>query len=89
MRRGAGGCRGQASIEALALVPLLLLAVLLVWQLVVLVVGSLVAYERVRSEAVAARGSGTVTVREMVAVPSILPGVGSLRIPMRAVVRAP
>lgn len=89
MRRGAGGCRGQASIEALALIPLLVLTVLLVWQLVVLVVGSLVAFERVRSEAVAARGSSTVVVREMMAVPSLLPGVGSLRMPVRAVVRAP
>jgi hypothetical protein len=67
----------------------LVLAVLLVWQLVVLVNGSLLGYERVRAAAVSARGEGTVTVREAVRVPSMMPGVGPLEIPVRAVVKAP
>lgn len=87
MRRG--GCRGQASVEAIALVPVMLAVVLLGWQLAVLVRGSLIAQERVRALALPAHGDGTIRVTASVRVPTLLPGVGELRIPLRAVVLAP
>lgn len=81
--------RGQASVEAIALVPLMLAVVLLVWQLAVLVRGSLIAHDQVRAMALPAQGSGTVRVHTSVRVPTLLPGVGQLRIPVRAVVYGP
>ena len=82
-------CRGQASVEAIALVPLMVAVVLLVWQLAVLVRGALIAQEQVRAMALPARGTGTVQVRASVRVPMLLPGVGELRIPVRTVVYGP
>ena len=79
-------CDGQASVEAIALVPLMVAVVLLVWQLAVLVRGSLIAQEQVRAMALPTRGAGTVEVRASVRVPTLLPGIGTLRIPVRAVV---
>ena len=81
--------RGQASVEAIALVPLMVAVVLLVWQLAVLVRGSLVAQEQVRAMALPAQGAGMVHVHSAVRVPALLPGVGVLRIPVRAVVYGP
>ncbi len=82
-------CRGQASIEAIALVPAMVLVVLMGWQLAVLVRGALIAQEQVRALALPAQGFGTVRVDASVRVPTLLPGLGGLRIPVRAVVRAP
>ncbi len=82
-------CRGQASVEAIALVPLMVAVVLVVWQLAVLVRGSLAAQDQARALALPARGSGIVQVHSSVRVPTLLPGVGALRIPVRAVVYAP
>lgn len=82
------GCRGQASVEALALIPLMAIAVLVAVQLAVLLRGAFAAQDRARDAALSARGAGTVTVRAAVRVPSLLPGVGRLEIPVRAVVRA-
>ena len=87
MRRA--GSRGQASVEVIALVPLLVLVVVLVWQLAALVRGALLAQERARAEALSLRGDGVVRVSASVRVPTLLPGVGELRVPVRAVVRAP
>jgi hypothetical protein len=61
-------------------------AVVLVWQLAVLVRGSLLAEEQVRAQALQATGSGTVRIETSIRVPTLLPGVGELRIPVRAVV---
>lgn len=87
MRRAAS--RGQASVEVIALVPLLVAVVVLVWQLAVLVRGALLAQEGVRAAALSQRGDGIITVRASVRVPTLLPGVGALHVPARAVVRAP
>lgn len=87
MRHAAS--RGQASVEAIALVPVLVAVVVLVWQLAVLVRGALLAQETARAAALSLRGDGIVRVGGSVRVPALLPGVGELRLPMRAVVRAP
>jgi len=54
-RRGSGG---QASVEAIAAVPLVVTAVLVAWQLAVLVRGAVVAQEHLRAAAIAAHGRG-------------------------------
>ena len=85
------GERGQASIELLAMVPLVILAALLAWQLTAVLAAGLEAQERVRSRALRAEG-GAATVRVVsvsVAVPRVLPGAGGLRLTARAGVRAP
>lgn len=87
MRRQAS--RGQASVELIALVPVLVAIVLLVWQLAVVVRGALVAQDRVRQAALAPGMHGTVQVNGAVRVPTLLPGVGELSVPFRGVVRAP
>lgn len=89
MRRGRQ--RGQASLELLAMVPLVLLAGLLAWQLVAVLAAGLQAQEEVRSRALRA-GAGpqpTRTVTATVAVPRVLPGVRGLRLTARAGVRTP
>jgi hypothetical protein len=81
---------GQASVELLALVPVLVGVVLLVWQLGILVRGALLAQERVRAAALAPAGhGGLVRVDRTVALPVIVPGVGELSVPARGLVRAP
>lgn len=80
---------GQASVEALALIPALVLVVAMAWQLALLVRGALVAQDSARAAAVTATGHGNVVVRRTVDVPVVVPGVGRLRIPVTAVVRAP
>ncbi len=88
MRRGG---RGQASVELIALVPLVLLAGLLAWQLVAVLAAGLEAQERVGDRALRA-GPGpaaTRTVSATVAVPRVLPGVRGLRLTARAAVRTP
>jgi hypothetical protein len=88
VRRGGGG---QASVELIALVPLVLLAGLLAWQLIAVLAAGLEAQERVRAEALRA-GSGPAAVRTVTAtvpVPRVLPGVRGLRLTARAAVRTP
>jgi hypothetical protein len=87
MRRRAS--RGQASVELIALVPVLVGTVVLVWQLAVVVRGALVAQDRVREAALAPGAHGTVYVAGAVRVPTLVPGVGELTVPFRGVVRAP
>lgn len=80
---------GQASVEVLALVPVLVLAALLAIQLAGLVRATLVAQDGARSAAIAAPGHGTLQVPVTVRVPSLLPFVDDLEVRARAVVRAP
>ncbi len=85
------GARGQASIELLAMVPLILLAGLLAWQLAAVLAAGFEAQEQVRDRALRAGpgAGGTRTVTATVAVPRVLPGVDGLRLTARAVVRTP
>jgi hypothetical protein len=82
---------GQAAVELVALVPVLLAAGLLAWQLLAVVGAGLRAEEQARQRALragaGAGGVATVTVSE--AVPALLPGVRGLRIDARASVRTP
>jgi hypothetical protein len=81
---------GQASVEAIAAVPLVVAAILMAWQLAVLVRGAIVAQDHLRAAAVDARGRGTLTVSSTVAVPALLPGLGTrIRISARGTVVAP
>jgi hypothetical protein len=70
-------CRGQAAVEALAAIPLLVLAVLVACQLIVLVRGAVIAHEAAREKALAATGSGIVTVAHRQAIPGTIPGLRS------------
>jgi len=88
-RIGARG--GQASIELLAMVPLLILAGLLAWQLMAVLVAGLHAQDDVRARALRAGPSpaGVTVVAATVAVPPLLPGVRGLRIRASAGIRTP
>jgi hypothetical protein len=88
---GAAGSRGQAAVELLAAIPLLVLVGLLAWQLVGVLAAGMRAQERVREEALRALGASgrTITVAATARVPSILPGVEGMRVRARAAVRAP
>ena len=81
--------RGQASVELIALVPVLVAVVVLVWQLAVVVRGALVAQDRVREAALGSGAHGIVRVTGAVRVPTLLPGLVGLTVPFRGVVRAP
>jgi hypothetical protein len=91
-RGQAGGrraCRGQASIEALAVVPALLLAAALAWWLAAAAATALRAEEDVRRAALRARGApgATVTVRVRAPTPGppgarvVLEPVAAVRLP--------
>lgn len=90
-RRGARAAEGQAAIELLAALPILLGAGLLAWQLVAVLLAGMQAQDRLRAEALRAGGpSGRlVAVRAHAPVPALLPGVGGLRVEARGAVRAP
>ena len=85
-RPGAGG---QASVEALAAGPLLVVCVVIAWQLAALVRGALVAEERLGSLEAPPGSRGNVTVTSSVEVPVLMPGARPLRISARGTVRAP
>jgi hypothetical protein len=81
--------RGQAGVELLALVPVLVAAVLLAWQLIALLAAAGRAQDRARADALAATGPAgrALTVRAQVTLPGLLPGLGPrLVVPARAVV---
>jgi len=82
---------GQATVELLALLPVLVAAALLAWQLVAIVRAAEEAQERARAAALVARGpSGSVvTARARVSVPAILPGAGGLAAAAAAAARSP
>jgi hypothetical protein len=83
--------RGQAAVELLAAIPVVIIAGLLAWQLVAVLAGGLRAQERVRAEGLRATGAPgeTVVVTASAAVPQLLPGARGLRVRARAGVRVP
>jgi hypothetical protein len=83
--------RGQASIELLAMVPLIILAGLLAWQLMAVLTSGLQAQDEVRAKALRAgpASAGTTIVTSTVPVPSLLPGVHGLSIRAAAGIRTP
>jgi hypothetical protein len=87
-RRGGAG---QAAVELLVAIPVLILVALLAWQLVDVLAAGLRAEARVRAEALRATGAAgrTLAVSAGERVPGLLPGVEGLRIRARAAVRAP
>lgn len=89
--RGARRQRGQAAVELIAAVPLLILAGLVAWQLVAVLAAGLRAEERVRAEGLRAAGAAgrLVPVTASAGVPALLPGTAGLRVEARAAVRAP
>lgn len=72
--------RGQASLELLAAVPLLLVALLVGWQLVALVRASMLAQEDARARVLRMPGSGLVSAHAERHVHGVLPGLGTLRV---------
>ena len=88
--RPARDGRGQAAVEVLALLPLLVVVALVGWQLAAVVTAALRADERVRRDALGAAGGGRVVVVDTaVRVPAFLPGVRGVRVPARVGVRTP
>lgn len=90
MRR-PGRQRGQAVVELLAMIPVIVLAALLAWQLAAVLGAGMRAQERVRADALrAASAPGrTTAVIAAVEVPRVLPGVGRMTVRARARVRTP
>ena len=89
MRRRDG--RGQAAVELLAMIPVLVLVVLLGWQLAAVIGAGARAQEEVRERALGATGGSgrIVVVTAAEAVGAVLPGLGGLRVRARVGVRAP
>lgn len=83
--------RGQASIELIAFIPVLVLAGLLGWQLMAVIATGLRVQEEVRVQALTAAVAGgrTMILSATVPVPVVLPGVTGLRMSARAAVRTP
>jgi hypothetical protein len=89
--KGRAGARGQAAVELLVVIPIVVLVGLLAWQLVGVVAAGLRAEQRVRAEGLRAAGASgrTVLVSVTERVPALLPGVEGLRLRARAAVRVP
>ena len=87
-RRGPGG---QAAVEVLALLPVLVVVALAGWQLTAVVTAALRADEHVRRDALGASGGGgrVVVVDAAADVPAFLPGLRGVRVPARVGVRTP
>lgn len=82
MRRRRMG--GQAAVEALASVPLLVVAILIAWQLALVVRGAIVAQDEVRRKALADTMPPGTVVRVERRVRGVVPGIGGLRIRVAA-----
>lgn len=81
---------GQASIELIAAIPLLVGAGLVAWQLVAVLWAGIQAQERLRADGLRSQGRGElVSVRAHARVPAVLPGLGDLRVEVRGAVRTP
>ena len=82
---------GQAALELLAALPVVLAAALLAWQLVAVLRAGAAAQEAARARALGASGPAGATLRvgARAAVPALLPGLGGLSVAARAAVRAP
>lgn len=91
MRRGRDPRDGQAALELLAAVPVVVLAAFLAWQLVAVLAAGLRAQEDARSAALARVGdpAGVAVVTRTAAVPALLPGASGLSVRVRAAVRTP
>lgn len=84
------GQHGQAALELLAALPLLVAVGLLAWQLVAVLGAAQEATGRARTGVLRASGDGsTLTIERAVRVPSFLPGTGALTVTARSAVRAP
>ncbi len=83
--------RGQAALELLVAVPLLLAAALLAWQLAAVVWSGMQAQEQARRRALESQPppGQTRVVTASVTVPTLLPGAEGLVVRARAGVRAP
>jgi hypothetical protein len=82
---------GQAAIEAVALVPVLLLAVLAAWQLVAIGVAALHADAQIRREGMSGGvqdSSAIGDLRARVEVPALMPAVGGMSVVARGAVRS-
>lgn len=91
MRRRPAATRGQAAVELLAAIPLVLGAALLAWQLLAVLAAGMRAQDGLLAEALRAGGpSGrVVAVRARAPVRVLLPGLGGLRVEARGAVRTP
>lgn len=76
--------RGQASLELVGAIPIILVAVMVVLQLAAFVRGAMLVREDVRAQALRASGSGTITVVARRRVASLIPGLGPFTITARA-----
>ena len=87
MRRRAAG---QAAIELLAAVPIVLAAGVVAWLLVGVLWAGIRAEEEVRRQALEAPpGAGWVTVTARAPVPALAPSLAGLEVRARGAVRAP
>lgn len=89
IRRGQDG---QAAIELLAMVPVLIVVGLLAWQLMSVIGAGLRVQAELRVmavRAVAGAVGDTVVVSTRVPVPVVLPGLGGMAVPARVGVRVP
>ncbi len=90
IRRRQGG---QAAIEVLAMVPMVVLMGLLAWQLMGVIGAGLRVQAELRATAVGtvagATGGSVVVVAMRAPVPAVLPGLGGLHVPGRVGVRTP
>ncbi len=82
---------GQAAVELLAAIPVLVLAGLLAWQLAGVLAAGFRAEQRVRLEALQAAGAAgrTALVSASERVPALIPGTAGLRVVARAAIRLP
>ena len=83
---------GQAAIELLAMVPVLIVIGLLAWQLMSVIGAGLRVQAEVRVmavQAVAGAVGETVVVSTRLPVPVVIPGLGGMEVPARVGVRVP
>ena len=87
MRRRAGG---QAAVELLAAVPIVLAAGFVAWLLIAVLWAGMRAEEDLLRQALEARpGAGWVTVTSSAPVPPLAPSLAGLEVRARGAVRAP
>ncbi len=80
---------GQASLEVISAIPLIVVAMLIVWQLAAFVRGALLAQEDARARALQAQGVGYVSVVAERRVRSVIPGIDPFHIRVGATTVAP
>jgi hypothetical protein len=85
-RRRSGG---QATLEVVGAIPIVVVAMLVVWQLAAFVRGAMLVRDDARTKALGAAGAGVVTVVAERRVGSVIPGIGPFRIRVHATTVAP